>query len=76
MVVEEIAKELNVTDGGSGYIGIGKVPWEKDKGDVTDIFRVCETRKMSDLERGFSCGVEDLGSALYGWEATGINEFL
>lgn len=76
MVVQVIAEQLNMTDGGGSDIGGGKMAREEDKGDVANIFRIDETWKMTNLKRRLMCGVEHLRSALDGRQATSIDKFL
>jgi hypothetical protein len=51
VIVEIVTEELDVRDCGGGDVGIGKVAREEDKGDITDVVRVFQTRDLPDFKR-------------------------
>lgn len=76
MIVEKIAEELDVRDGSSRNVGIGKVPREENKGHVADVIRVPETRDMSNLQWRVPVRKKDLRRILDLGQPTRIHEFL
>ena len=74
--MQVIAEQLDMRDRSSRNIGVGEVAWEENKGHVTDVVRVSETRNMSDFERRVPVGEENLGRVLDVRQPTRIHEFL
>ena len=65
--MEIVAEELDVRNGASGDVGIGKMAREKDEGNIADVFRVFQTRNLPDFERGFAVREEYLRCVLNLW---------
>jgi len=57
VIVEVVAEELDVRDGGRCDGGIGEMAREKDEGDISNVFRIAETRQVANLEGRFTVGV-------------------
>lgn len=57
MIVEVVAEELDVRDGGRCDGGVGEMAREKDEGDITNVFRIAETGKVAYLEGRVAVGV-------------------
>ena len=76
VVVQVVAEVLDVADRRGGDVGLGEVPGEEDEGDVADVVRLDEVGEVPQLEGRVARGVEDLGRALDGGEAAGVDEFL
>jgi hypothetical protein len=56
VIVKIIAEELDVRDGPSGNMGVGKVAWEEDKGHVANVLRVSQTMDVPDLQWRLTVG--------------------
>lgn len=56
-----------MTDGRSSHLWMGKVSREENESDITDVFGIYKAGDMTDFERRFTSGIEDLGSALNRW---------
>lgn len=76
VIVQIIAEQLNMGDGGRRHIRIGEVSGKQYKRHVADVFRRLEPRNASQLQRRIAVRVEDLRGILDGRQATSINEFL
>lgn len=74
--MEVVAEKLDVTDGGSGNLGMGEMTRKENKSNVTNVFRVDESGDVTDFQRGFPSCVEHLRGALNCWKTSGIDEFL
>jgi hypothetical protein len=53
MIVKIVTEELNVRDGSSRNMEVGKVAWEENKGHVANVLRVSQTGDVPDLQWGF-----------------------
>ena len=53
MIVKIVAEELDVRDGSSRNMEVGKVAWEENKGHIANVLRVSQTRDVPDLQWGF-----------------------
>lgn len=64
MVVKVVAEELDVRDRQRRDLRLREMAREEDEGDITDVFGVVQPLQMSNLERRFARGVEDLRRSL------------
>lgn len=76
VVVEVVAEELNVRDRQCRDLRLREVAREEDEGDIADVFGVVQPLQVSDLERRFARGVEDLRRSLDCGQSPGIDELL
>lgn len=76
MVVKVVAEELDVGDRQRCDLRLREVAREEDKGDIADVFGVVQPLQVSDLERRFARGVEDLRRSLYRGQSPSIDELL
>ena len=76
VIVQIIAEQLNMGDGGRCHIRVGEVSGEQHERHVTDVFRRLEPRNTTQLQRGIAIRVEYLRGVLNGRQATSINKFL
>lgn len=76
MVVKVVAEELNVRDRQRRDLRLREVTREEDEGDIADFFGVVQSLQMSNLERRFARGVEDLRRSLDRGQSPGIDELL
>ena len=82
VIVEIVTEKLNVRNGVKRYIWLRKVSREKYEGDMSYVFGVPKSRKVTYFERGITVTVQHLWSVLNAWRgvlnarASGINELL
>lgn len=57
VVMEIVAKELNVRDGGGRDGRIGEMARKENKSDIADVFCVSETGKMANFQGRVAIGV-------------------
>jgi hypothetical protein len=76
VVVEVVAEELDVGNGGRGNGRIAKVAGEQNEGHIADIISNAQAGDVSDFKRRIPARVKYLGRVLNGGLPPSIHKFL